>query len=50
VAEGVFERLDEEMVAPDDAFVHAQSFVDVIDAAFEDALPALVFVGEMLVR
>src|SRR6185503_17143145 len=46
--EGFSERFDEEEFAPHDTFVDAQAFVDVVDAAFEDAFPVNVIGGEVV--
>lgn len=37
-----------EILAPHDTFIHAQILRLVVDAVFEDALPAWGFVGQIL--
>ena len=48
MAKGVFESFDKEVVTPNDALIHAQFFVVMINSAFENALPAFRFVSQVL--
>src|SRR5215471_8666525 len=36
---GLYQRLDEEVIAPGDRFVHAETLVVMIDALHQDAFP-----------